>query len=116
MNVYFVILVNIVIEIFEFNLGVYNELVKKYYFELMFLLVEGFNIDKVYCYIEEGLLEDVIFDVVVWLNSELVVIGIVGCIGLSVVFVGNIVEYVIDSFDCDVLVLKLDGYVSFFVK
>lgn len=44
----------------------------------------------------------------------MVILGIIGRMGFLVVFIGNIVEYVIDKINCDVFVFKFNGYVSFF--
>lgn len=78
--------------------------------------VKKYGIIIVNIYVKEGLLEKVIFMVVKDIDVELVIIGIVGWVGLLVVLIGNMVEYVIDELDCDVLVVKFDGFVLLLVN
>lgn len=79
----------------------------------MKVLRQKFGINENMMYVEKGLFEEVIFDLVEYLQVGIVVLGMVGCIGISVVFFGNTVEQVIDYFRCDLLVIKFDQYQIF---
>lgn len=79
----------------------------------MKVLRQKFGINENMMYVEKGLLEEVIFDLVEYLQVGIVVLGMVGCIGILVVFFGNMVEQVIDYFCCDLLVIKFDQYQIF---
>lgn len=109
-GVYLVMLINIVIELLDFDFSVYNDVICGQYLLVMKVLWQKFGIDEKFIYVEKGLFEEVILDFVEYLQVGIVVLGMVGCIGLLVVFFGNIVEQVVDYLCCDLLVLKLEVY------
>lgn len=103
-------LINIVIELLEFDFSVYNDVIRGQYLLVMKVLCQKFSIDEKVMYVGKGLLEEVILDFVEYFQVGIVVFGIVGCIGFLVVFLGNMVEQVIDYLCCDLLVIKFDEY------
>ena len=44
------------------------------------------------------------------LNATLMIMGCVGCTGLSAALLGNTAEHVVDRLNCDILILKPDDY------
>ena len=70
------------------------------------------GIDDNVTHVEEGLPEDVIPQVAEKLDAELVILGTTGRTGISAIFIGNTAEHTIDQLNCDLLVIKPDGYVS----
>ncbi|TKB45833.1 universal stress protein UspE [Thalassotalea mangrovi] len=104
--------VNIAIEIPEFDAGEYNKTMREHHQKMMEEHAKKFEIQSQFLHVEEGLPEDVIEKVATDIDAELVILGTIGRIGLSALFIGNTAEHVIDRLNCDLLALKPDGYVS----
>lgn len=75
-------------------------------------LLAEYSIDDEYLHIEEGPAEALIPSIAQRLNVVLTVIGTVARSGLVGALIGNTAETVLDSLDCDVLVLKPDDIIS----
>ncbi|RMH86965.1 universal stress protein UspA [Pseudomonas sp. AOB-7] len=83
-----------------------KESIRSMYVEHCKALQAEFNIEDVRLHIEEGPAESLIPAIARRFEVALCVIGSVGRSGLSGALIGNTAETVLDSLDCDVLVLK----------
>ncbi len=89
-----------------------KESIRSLYLERCKALQAEFNIDDVRLHIEEGPAESLIPAIARRFEAVLCVIGSVARSGLSGALIGNTAETVLDSLDCDVLVLKPDDVIS----
>ena len=103
---------NIAIEVPEFDPDTYHDAVKNHHLKEMRSHALKYGIPEDKCVVREGLPEKVIPQVAKALDAELVVIGTVGCVGISAALISNTAEHVIDELNCDVLAIKPDGFVS----
>lgn len=89
-----------------------KESIRSMYLEHCKALQAEFAIEDVRLHIEEGPAESLIPAVAKRFEVALCVIGSVGRSGLSGALIGNTAETVLDSLDCDVLVLKPDDVIT----
>ncbi|ENY71037.1 universal stress protein UspE [Aeromonas diversa] len=103
--------VNIAIELPEFDPKAYNDAIRQHHEKLLRQHAERYGINEAWTRVEEGLPEEVLPEMANRLNATLMIMGCVGRTGLSAALLGNTAEQVVDQLDCDMLILKPDGYV-----
>jgi len=103
---------NIMLELPEFDPVEYEDGLKKFYTDSLYLYTQKNNIAAEKTHLVQGLPEDVISIVAGEIDAELVILGTVGRSSLSATLLGHTAEQVIDQLDCDLLALKPEGYVS----
>ena len=69
-------------------------------------LAKKYKVNDTNIHVQEGLPEDMIPAICQQYNADLVVIGSVGRKGLTAALLGNTAELIIDSVDCDTLIVK----------
>lgn len=104
--------INIAIELPDFDPGVYNDAIRGQHLIAMKSLRQKFSPDERLTHVEKGLPEEVIPDLAEHLQAGVVVLGSLGCTGLSAAFIGNTVEHVIDHLKCDLLAIKPNDFIS----
>ncbi|WP_100657300.1 universal stress protein UspE [Alteromonas flava] len=105
-------IVNLAIEMPEFDPHGYNENVKRHHQNEMHKFASTNDIPIAQCHVIQGLPEVAVPKQAASLDAELVVIGTVGRAGLSAALIGNTAEQVIDRLNCDVLAIKPLGFNS----
>lgn len=75
-------------------------------------LLDDYNIPEENCYLTEEAPEFALSELEKEIDADIVVMGAVSRSLLSDVFIGNTTEKVLDFLDCDVMVVKPDGFVS----
>lgn len=89
-----------------------KESIHSLYLEHCKALQAEFKIEDAQLHIEEGPADSLIPEIARQLEVALCVIGSVARRGLSAALIGNTAETVLDSLDCDVLVLKPDDIIT----
>lgn len=98
--------VHIAVEVPNFSPEVYNKSVQERHLDKLAKLGTQYKMETANIHVLEGLPEDVIPGVCKTQKADLLVIGSVGRKGLSAALLGNTAELIIDSVDCDTLVVK----------
>lgn len=98
--------VHIAVEVPNFAPEAYNRSVQERHTKKLNELSTSHNLKDANLHVLEGLPEDVIPTLSNALDSDLLVIGSVGRRGLSAALLGNTAELIIDSVNCDTLVIK----------
>ncbi|WP_100641353.1 universal stress protein UspE [Alteromonas facilis] len=111
-NAYPGTVVNLAIEMPEFDPQGYNENVKRHHQNEMQKFSHKHSVAPENCHVIQGLPEAAIPQQAKSLDAELVIIGTIGRAGLSAALIGNTAEAVIDGLNCDVLAIKPDDFES----
>ena len=98
--------VHIAVEVPNFSPDIYNSSVKERHIKKLNHFAKEYNVSETSIHVKEGLPEDIIPELCQHLNIDLLVIGSVGRKGVSAALLGNTAEMIIDSLDCDTLVIK----------
>ncbi len=100
--------VNIALEVPGFTPEIYNEAIHQHHVNMMADFAARHHIPTEQTHVLEGLPEDVLPELAQQLDAELILLGSVGRTGWSAALIGNTAEQVIDSLNCDLLVLRAD--------
>ncbi|MBF7072834.1 universal stress protein UspE [Glaciecola sp. MH2013] len=98
--------VHIAVEVPNFSPDVYNESVLQRHKTKLKEYATQYSLDDSFVHVEEGLPEDIVPQLCKDLDIDLLVIGSVGRRGMSAAILGNTAEMIIDSVECDTLVIK----------
>ena len=99
--------VQVTVELPSFSPEIYNKTVQKRHEEQLQSLAKKYKVDEANTHVQEGLPEDMIRIACQQYHADLVVIGSVGRKGLTAALLGNTAELIIDSVDCDTLIVKI---------
>ncbi len=100
--------VNIALEVPGFTPEIYNEAIRQHHVTMMADFAARHHIPTEQTHVLDGLPEDVLPELAQQLDAELILLGSVGRTGWSAALIGNTAEQVIDSLNCDLLVLRAD--------
>lgn len=98
--------VQVTVEVPSFSPEIYNKTVQERHTTQLNTLAEKYKVNDTNIHVQEGLPEDMIPAICQQFDADLVVIGSVGRKGLTAALLGNTAELIIDSVDCDTLIVK----------
>ncbi len=98
--------VQVTVEVPSFSPEIYNKTVQERHIKQLNSLAEEYKVANTNIHVQEGLPEDIIPAICQQYDADLVVIGSVGRKGLTAAILGNTAELIIDSVDCDTLIVK----------
>lgn len=102
--------INISVELFSFDAGVYDSAVRAQHLLAMKSLRQKFGIDEQHTHVIQGLPEDALPEIAEQLQVGVLILGSVGRTGLSATFLGNTAEQIIGHLRCDLLAIKSDDF------
>jgi len=97
---------HISIEVPQFSADTYNANVLQQHTAELNKIADSIKLSHDCVHVKEGLPEDIIPDICARQDAELLILGSVGRKGLPAALLGNTAEHIVDSINCDTLVVK----------